>query len=673
MSDNSLPDEIISEILSPALKVSDKVFSDTSDVSPFAAYTESTSAYLLVCKAWLRVSTPLLYNVVILRSKAQAKALSIALSKNTELGQFIKKLRVEGGYGPSMGTILKCSPNISDLFISLEIWSSDSTVGLCKGLSLINPTRVILRDAEHKRLENKMLSNLNEALTKAIPKWDHLRIFDLPYTSSHLNNIVEALAKSRRLQTLLIPTVRDAEWAYSTFKECPLETIQIKRVNRMRHVFYSNPEDNWEPKLKALVKFPEIPVVAPKSDGMDAIIPSSNPFFIPMNGVAEEVQEVVWKRVLYFAMSLPELEMGVEVKRVPPRQPLILVSKTFYRLGLPHFYVHVNLKTYIATSKLVAVLQEKPFLGPQVRTICGDMESIQPPEDGQSVEALLSLTTGLVRFEGWSLIKDFDMHRIAFMLPMETPISWAAFEVLADSSGSTLQEFSKRISGHQEASAAIFNDFTQLRCLDWKCETTFDCSLQDASYNALSNLEELRIWSPHPSFFTVLTQMKLSSLQRLRLLGDNITEFDAFLEVHGSKLASLDIPCGIMRRSQGGIFDLCRNMSCITILIDPTCEDPPEAQYFCPRAAHGSLEKIKFHMRYWSRDKGRIAKWKTLFVTFKPKHFPNLRTIEVKGCKWPTTEREIAKSYWVQWAENLLKHNVNLVNEKGQKWRRRLK
>ncbi|KAJ7863379.1 hypothetical protein B0H13DRAFT_2354214 [Mycena leptocephala] len=95
MSNHSLPDEIISEIFSPALKISDEDFSDTSGVSPFAKYSESTSAYLLVCKSWLRVATPLLYNVVILRSKAHAKGLSLALSTNNLLGQFIKKLRVE--------------------------------------------------------------------------------------------------------------------------------------------------------------------------------------------------------------------------------------------------------------------------------------------------------------------------------------------------------------------------------------------------------------------------------------------------------------------------------------------------------------------------------------------------------------------------------------------------
>lgn len=184
MSDNLLPDEIISEILSPALKVSDEVFSDTSDVSPFANYSESTSAYLLVCKSWLRVATPLLYNVVILRSKAQAKALSVALSKNKQLGQFIKKLRVEGGYGPSMLLILQCSPNISDLFISFEIYASDNTSGLCKGLPLLNPTRFILRDIQSKRLENKMLSQLIDTVAELMSKWDRLvcfRSFTVPF------------------------------------------------------------------------------------------------------------------------------------------------------------------------------------------------------------------------------------------------------------------------------------------------------------------------------------------------------------------------------------------------------------------------------------------------------------------------------------------------------------
>ncbi|KAJ7177652.1 hypothetical protein C8R46DRAFT_810000, partial [Mycena filopes] len=114
-----LPDEIISEILSPALKVSDERFSDTSDVSPFSKYELSTSAYLVVCKDWLRVATPLLYNIVVLRSRSQANALEKVLASHPEFGAFIRKLRLEGGYGMAMHTILKAAPNVTDVFLTL--------------------------------------------------------------------------------------------------------------------------------------------------------------------------------------------------------------------------------------------------------------------------------------------------------------------------------------------------------------------------------------------------------------------------------------------------------------------------------------------------------------------------------------------------------------------------
>ncbi|KAJ7154462.1 hypothetical protein C8R46DRAFT_960497, partial [Mycena filopes] len=116
---DTLPDEIISEILSPALKVPEHLFANLASKSPFAKYSVSSSAALLVCKAWLRVATPLLYNVVVLRSKGQARALHDALRTNRELGRFIKRLRVEGGFANTMQLILEYAPNITDLFLSL--------------------------------------------------------------------------------------------------------------------------------------------------------------------------------------------------------------------------------------------------------------------------------------------------------------------------------------------------------------------------------------------------------------------------------------------------------------------------------------------------------------------------------------------------------------------------
>ncbi|KAJ7052190.1 hypothetical protein C8F01DRAFT_1236526 [Mycena amicta] len=168
MGDTALPDEIVSQILTPALIVFDDAFSDTS-ATTFASNTHSTSAYLVVCKSWLRVATPLLYNFVILRSTAQAIALADVLGRNKDFGRFIKKLRVKGGYGLAMHTILELAPRITDLFLSLEIWSPDSTEGLCTGLNLINPTRLILHDSTNG-LRNKMVN----ALVAVIPKWYRL-------------------------------------------------------------------------------------------------------------------------------------------------------------------------------------------------------------------------------------------------------------------------------------------------------------------------------------------------------------------------------------------------------------------------------------------------------------------------------------------------------------------
>jgi hypothetical protein len=130
-------------------------------------FSESSSAFLLVCKSWLRVATPLLYNVAILRSKAQAQALAATLNANPALGRFIKKLRVEGGYAISMHKILQASKNITDIFLSMRIPPSDNACGLCRGLPLINPVRLILDWTTLGRPARKLFDTLEQC----IPAW----------------------------------------------------------------------------------------------------------------------------------------------------------------------------------------------------------------------------------------------------------------------------------------------------------------------------------------------------------------------------------------------------------------------------------------------------------------------------------------------------------------------
>jgi hypothetical protein len=143
---SKLPDEMLHEILTPVLIVPDDNFASTHQRSPFSISKDSSATMLLVCKRWLRVAYPLLYQTVVIRSPGQAHALAGSLQANPNLGRHVKKLRLKGGYGAAMHRILTLSPNITVLYLSLIIWSDDSVSGLCGSLATINPSRVILRD-----------------------------------------------------------------------------------------------------------------------------------------------------------------------------------------------------------------------------------------------------------------------------------------------------------------------------------------------------------------------------------------------------------------------------------------------------------------------------------------------------------------------------------------------
>ncbi|KAJ7896786.1 hypothetical protein B0H14DRAFT_2678734 [Mycena olivaceomarginata] len=702
MSDHSLPDEIISEILSPALKVSDEIFSDTNEVSPFAKYAESTSAYLLVSKSWLRVSTPLLYNVVILRSKAQAKALSLALAGNKALGTFIKKLRVEGGYGAPMLTILQCSPNISDLFVSLEIYSSDNTNGLCKGLSLLNPNRLILWDLSRTPPRNKMVLQLLEALAKSIAQWDRLVVFDCPFVMSanRAKKVISPLIKSRRLQILVIPHVSASLWAYDTFKECPLKAIHIKKPleQYQRNPYLSR--FKMVPKLMALLKFTDMttraldqlePGQLEPALELPFITPSLTPSFTPLAGAPEDVDNKVWARVLHFAMSVPELANGVKSKDVPRRLPLLLVSKKFHRLGLSSYYVHVVLRRSSALTKFASVLSSNLSIGPYVRSLVAaywaifgeSSDSEDEPDTSEratdpkrsdadlrndAMLAILSRTTGLVRFGGRKVIPD-DLYAAG----AEEPISWDAFEAMVQCSGSTLRECVVRVAVRENtlSSATIFDGFTVLRTLAWDSRTVFEVA--NAPANGLRNLEELRITSTSSSFMVVLSGMKLQSLRRLVLSSDG-SGSETLLKAHGPKLTDLNISGRTFETLGAQVFELCPNIRSLSIL----GYDAPDVESFDPPTTFTTLVKLIFNVPdYWGTTKNlskdEVVKWERFFVEFEPDNFPSVREITAHSCVWPTKERDIAKSPWVRWAEMMLERNINLLDTAGTKWRPRLK
>jgi hypothetical protein len=172
-----LPDELLNEVLSPALSIPDHEFASTSPRSPFSFVAQSSSSMLLVCKRWLRVAYALLYHTVVIRSPGQAQALADSLKANKSLGRHIKKLRLEGGYGGATHGIFTLAPNITDLYLSLMIWSNDSVSGLCRSLSIVNPSRVILYDKPRNAKFNAHSRQLTLKLCECLPSWTNLVLY----------------------------------------------------------------------------------------------------------------------------------------------------------------------------------------------------------------------------------------------------------------------------------------------------------------------------------------------------------------------------------------------------------------------------------------------------------------------------------------------------------------
>ncbi|TDL29937.1 hypothetical protein BD410DRAFT_47127 [Rickenella mellea] len=176
---NSFPEEVLKEIFTSALLIPDEKFSFAkTGLSPFGQNLASTASVLLVCKRWLRVATPLLYEDVVLRSTAQAQALADSLTANPRFALYVKRLRMEGGFGTSLSIILSKCPHIVELFITLDIFGDDSIDGLHAALMLAKPHRVIL--SKHTRAKNgKVLKLMNEIISCVKHKWHSLETFEL--------------------------------------------------------------------------------------------------------------------------------------------------------------------------------------------------------------------------------------------------------------------------------------------------------------------------------------------------------------------------------------------------------------------------------------------------------------------------------------------------------------
>ncbi|KAF7359045.1 F-box domain-containing protein [Mycena sanguinolenta] len=169
-------------------------------------------------------------------------------------------------------------------------------------------------------------------------------------------------------------------------------------------------------------------------------------------------------------------------------------------------------------------------------------------------------------------------------------------------------------------------------------------------------------------------------LERLRylelvVLSANNLKAEIFLKAHGRKLVELHIPYDNLRTATFKLLELGPSLHSLSLIGDSYTSNIPVVDALSssrevPSLVKLALDSVQIRTKY---DKEKIAAWEKFFMHFEPKWLPNLREIKVAGCQWPQNERDIAKSFWVRWAEILLQHRISLTDKTGTKWRLRLK
>ncbi|KAJ6495964.1 hypothetical protein DFH09DRAFT_1448236 [Mycena vulgaris] len=661
-------EEILSEILALLLKVSDEMFSDiVSRYSPFA-FSETNPSVLLVSKSWRRVATPLLYSTVAIRSKEQAQALDATLRKNKDLGWLIKKLRVEGGFGTPMHNILKCSPNISDLYLSLQVGSPDTVAGLVLGLPLINPTRLILFDVLLHTRKNKSVTRLVKALEESSTGWDNLSAVVLP-GAMDLEKQSLAVALCSKVKSVSVPLPGEGHIPkyFREIAQVPsLQALIIRADTEESYMRFLEKVPDW-PRFKSLAIWSDSSRTSRVNRARASIRPL-DPSFRPMSSTPTAIADFVWGRILSFAMIRDQLPdpRTLLLRHAAfnfDRLRFLLVSKQFTRLALPYLYGYPVFPFDAAPfQRFAQKLAQDPSLRIHVRAI---QTFMQTPHLTRRV---LSCATGLTSLIGYG----------------KSSMNWDTFEALAETAGPTLVEFRGYHVSEPASplySAWVFTNLTALRSLDWNADIKFYNRECDIPVSGLSTLTSLEL---HGSLLVhVVCQMELPKLRNLVL---RCTPADCLeiLRAHGHKLTEMTTKY-IMIKGHS-LFDLCPSISALTLELQTNPNtylfDTPPEEHFLDAAAFKYPSKYP-SLRQLSIDKpDRRSKpedaqeWKKFFSTINLSHFPELRAIHLLSVFWPTVtmlNEPVKDPWWSTLAKALLEHDVKLVDMMGANWRSRLK
>ncbi|EPQ50626.1 hypothetical protein GLOTRDRAFT_141424 [Gloeophyllum trabeum ATCC 11539] len=728
-----LPDEIVHEILKPVLGVPDEVFCDTGPSAFEFRAQISTSAFLLVCKQWLRVATPLLFEVVILRSSGQAKALARVLRANKQFGQFIRMLRVEGGFGMAMQTIISAAPKVRDLYLTFSQSSSDNVQGLCNALPSINPCRLFIHESVESLqggkhvLDNAKTRDLTDAVCRCIRmNWTNLRVCQIPYvehapwaTTQRASSLSVALKHSPNLESLVLsrlPTyahnlTSDALEGFASnpglkavrllasYEEAGREGF-VRQLNRM-------------PRVAKLIVYEELPSQEDQRES-DVKDKSSIAYsYVCLSSSSQAVRAKVWSRILEFVMDVNDGECHIErvlrkdegIKINGGRLQFLLVCKELYELALPFLYRFCVVANFTGLRSLSDKLVAQPALGSNIRFlmlnqgITGDLAIFGSEEVEDYGQLRDHVNVFLKRiFSKTPHLQQVLTYHFSFFDSERFRIDWSVWDTICSVAGASVKtmhgfRIEDRIEDDSEdqggKSLSIFNGLTVIRSLEWSSRTAFRRD-DDVSPTSLSSLEMLTLHKYDDSFLSELSRMSLPSLQTAVI--DQISFVKTsesllpFLTKHGLKLRRLELLSVFLKLPS--LFNLCPNLTEFTLetdslrgifLVDDIlahihsgeCSQLKKIIIRDPNAGNWPYDTL---VATGTGAPHVMKTWSPFFDGLDLSELPALEAIQITLNLWPTNQRAYAKNPWIKWdAELKRRWNVGLLDEAGKGWTPRLK
>ncbi|EJD42359.1 hypothetical protein AURDEDRAFT_168660 [Auricularia subglabra TFB-10046 SS5] len=635
-----LADETLAAIFFDHFDVSDDDFACiTSRQSPFALRPfGSSSNVLLVCKRWMRVATPLLYETVILRSGAQAASLAFALKSSPSLGLYIKKLRVEGGFGAAGARILEASPYITDLWLTLDLYAQDRTIPMYTAMAnRVNPRRLLVYGRTLPKNGNS--NNAVDMLCQYIGRWSNLRAVYISTVVVYETPIGQALSALTQLEVLRVADFHTPPPSSTFLRGCLARRIELCFM---------------------------------RDDLIDTIMGR-------LEGLSPQTRNrlVIMRQVPRFLVE------GQDTPSRTARHSCLLTCKLFQSLGIPIFCQEVHLKSNRSVISFASLLQDRPHLAPRVRSlVIRERPPRDPPRDWAgpvvSPEANVALLAVLPQAQN---LVHIDLLRLAV----------SQFSDLHTEKLTYARLFLRRPDPPRSYCLPRFAQLTAL-ALNTNFILSQDIVFSLSSDDALPLLDTLTLVGcgfDGPGLSSQLTALPLPRLKVLdiRELSDPTHSTDKrgngwalFARAHGAKLRTLLSSPWMLAE----IVPHCPNIVELHVLGTGFGNDAIAIPVDGFRDVQHPFAKLKtlvcpgFGLDKWPLLKPRAKIMKPFNEFFEYlascSLFPALHTVRVDDEDlWPTSEREIAKSVIARCAETLLERGVTMFDRNGLNCKPRLK